>query len=58
MHHEPTSRRNIWGKGSRHDLLLSVIRAKTGTLVLPGIAHGLPDAFGEPFMKMFTWMQF
>ena len=24
-----------------------VIREKTGTLVAPGIAHGLPDAVGE-----------
>jgi hypothetical protein len=28
-------------------LVFGVIREKTGTLVAPGIAHGLPDAFGE-----------
>jgi membrane protease YdiL (CAAX protease family) len=37
-------------------LFFGVIREKTGTLVAPGIAHGLPDAVGEALMKMFTWM--
>ena len=34
-----------------------VIREKTGTLLAPSIAHGLPDAIGEPMMKMVDWMQ-
>ena len=33
------------------------IREKTGTILAPGIAHGLPDAIGEPMMKMVGWMQ-
>lgn len=33
-----------------------VIREKTGTLLAPGIAHGLPDALGEPIMKIFSWV--
>jgi membrane protease YdiL (CAAX protease family) len=36
-------------------LMLGVIREKTGTLLAPGIAHGLPDAVGEPLIKLFGW---
>ncbi len=38
-------------------LFFGFIREKTGTLLAPGIAHGLPDAVGEPMMKMVDWMQ-
>ena len=37
-------------------LFFGVIREKTGTLVAPGIAHGLPDAVGEALMKVLGWM--
>jgi len=37
-------------------LLLGAIREKTGTLLAPGIAHGLPDAVGEALVKLFGWM--
>jgi membrane protease YdiL (CAAX protease family) len=37
-------------------LFFGVIREKTGTLLAPGIAHGLPDAIGEALMKVFGWM--
>lgn len=37
-------------------LLFGVLREKTGTLVAPGIAHGLPDAVGEALMKVFGWL--
>jgi membrane protease YdiL (CAAX protease family) len=37
-------------------LFLGVIREKTGSLLAPGIAHGLPDAFGEGLKSLFTWM--
>lgn len=36
-------------------LFFGVIREKTGTLLAPAIAHGLPDAVGEPLIKMFGW---
>jgi uncharacterized protein len=36
-------------------LFLGVIREKTGTLLAPAIAHGLPDAVGEPLIKIFGW---
>jgi membrane protease YdiL (CAAX protease family) len=36
-------------------LFFGVLREKTGTLVAPGLAHGLLDALGEPLMKMFGW---
>jgi membrane protease YdiL (CAAX protease family) len=36
-------------------LFFGVLREKTGTLVTPGLAHGLLDALGEPLMKMFGW---
>ena len=34
-------------------LFFGVIREKTGTLVAPGIAHGLPDAVGEALKLIF-----
>jgi len=37
-------------------LFFGVLREKTGTLVAPGIAHGLADAVGEPFRVIFGWM--
>jgi membrane protease YdiL (CAAX protease family) len=37
-------------------LFYGVIREKTGTLLAPGIAHGLPDAIGEPMKFLFSWM--
>jgi len=37
-------------------LAFGVMREKTGTLVAPGIAHGLPDAVGEALAKIFGWM--
>ncbi len=37
---------------------LGIIREKTGTLLAPGIAHGLPDALGEPMMKIFGWVMY
>ena len=37
-------------------LFFGVIREKTGTLVAPSIAHGLPDAVGEALIKIFGWM--
>jgi membrane protease YdiL (CAAX protease family) len=36
-------------------LTFGTMREKTGTLLAPGIAHGLPDAVGEALMKMFGW---
>jgi len=33
-------------------LFFGVIREKTGTLLAPGIAHGLPDAVGEALKQM------
>jgi membrane protease YdiL (CAAX protease family) len=38
-------------------LFLGVIYEKTGTLLAPGIAHGLPDAVGEPLMLLFGWRE-
>lgn len=32
-----------------------IIREKTGTLLAPGIAHGLPDAIGEPLRILIGW---
>jgi membrane protease YdiL (CAAX protease family) len=32
-----------------------IIREKTGTLLAPGIAHGLPDAVGEPLRILMGW---
>lgn len=37
-------------------LLFGILREKTGSLVAPGIAHGLPDAVGEALAKVFGWM--
>lgn len=45
----------LWGNFLA-GLFFGVIREKTGTLIAPGIAHGLPDAVGEGLMKIFTWM--
>ena len=33
-----------------------IIREKTGTLLAPGIAHGLPDALGEPLRILMGWV--
>lgn len=48
-----------WGwalSSSVTGLFFGLIREKTGTLVAPGIAHGLPDAVGEALGKIFGWM--
>ncbi|KAA0271971.1 MAG: CPBP family intramembrane metalloprotease [Chloroflexi bacterium] len=48
-----------WGWGlftTFGGLLFGLIREKTGTLLAPGIAHGLPDAVGEALVKVFGWM--
>jgi membrane protease YdiL (CAAX protease family) len=37
-------------------LTFGAIRERTGTLLAPGIAHGLPDAVGEALMKLFGLM--
>ena len=37
-------------------LFFGVLREKTGTLLAPGIAHGLPDAIGEPLRMLFGWV--
>jgi len=37
-------------------LFFGVLREKTGTLVAPGLAHGLPDAVGEPLRLIFGLM--
>lgn len=37
-------------------LLFGILREKTGSLLAPGIAHGLPDAVGEALGKIFGWM--
>jgi membrane protease YdiL (CAAX protease family) len=37
-------------------LMFGAIREKTGTLLAPGIAHGLPDAVGEALTKILSWM--
>jgi membrane protease YdiL (CAAX protease family) len=37
-------------------LFFGILREKTGTLVAPGIAHGLPDAVGEALGRLFGWM--
>lgn len=37
-------------------LFFGILREKTGTLLAPGIAHGLPDAVGEALGKIFGWM--
>ncbi len=48
-----------WGwalSSSMAGLFFGMLREKTGTLVAPGIAHGLPDAVGEALGKIFGWM--
>jgi membrane protease YdiL (CAAX protease family) len=48
-----------WGWALRSSvaaLLFGVIREKTGTLVAPGLAHGLEDAVGQALNKIFGWM--
>jgi membrane protease YdiL (CAAX protease family) len=48
-----------WGWAIRSSvaaLLFGVIREKTGTLVAPGLAHGLEDAVGQALNKIFGWM--
>jgi CAAX protease family protein len=45
----------LWGNFLA-GLFFGVMREKTGTLLAPGIAHGLPDALGEGLMKVFDWM--
>jgi len=37
-------------------LMFGIIREKTGALVAPGIAHGLPDAVGEALGRLMEWM--
>lgn len=37
-------------------LLFGILREKTGSLLAPGIAHGLPDAVGEALGKIFGLM--
>jgi membrane protease YdiL (CAAX protease family) len=37
-------------------LLFGILREKTGSLLAPGIAHGLPDAVGEALARIFGWM--
>lgn len=37
-------------------LMFGVLREKTGTLLAPSLAHGLPDAVGEALAKIFGWM--
>jgi uncharacterized protein len=37
-------------------LFSGVIREKTGTLLAPGISHGLPDAVGEPMRILMGWV--
>jgi hypothetical protein len=37
-------------------LFSDVLHEVSGTLLAPGIAHGLADAVGEPFIKVFGWM--
>ncbi|RJP48941.1 MAG: CPBP family intramembrane metalloprotease [Anaerolineaceae bacterium] len=37
-------------------LFFGILREKTGSLVAPGIAHGLPDAVGEALGRLFGWM--
>lgn len=48
-----------WGwalSSSVAGLMFGVIREKTGTLLAPGIAHGLPDAVGEALARIFGWV--
>ncbi len=45
----------LWGN-LLAGLFFGVIREKTGSILAPAIAHGLPDAVGESLMKIFPWM--
>ncbi len=45
----------LWGN-LLAGLFFGVIREKSGTILAPAIAHGLPDAVGEGLMKIFPWM--
>ena len=48
-----------WGwalSSSAAGLFFGLICEKTGTLVAPCIAHGLPDAVGEALAKIFGWV--
>jgi hypothetical protein len=37
-------------------LFFGAHREKTGTLVAPGLGHGLPDAVGEALINIVGWM--
>ena len=37
-------------------LFFGVLRERSGTLLAPGIGHGLADAVGEQLIKIFGWM--
>jgi membrane protease YdiL (CAAX protease family) len=37
-------------------LMFGILREKTGSLLAPGIAHGLPDAVGEALGRILGWM--
>jgi membrane protease YdiL (CAAX protease family) len=37
-------------------LRFGILREETGSLLAPGIAHGLPDAVGEALGRIFGWM--
>jgi membrane protease YdiL (CAAX protease family) len=37
-------------------LMFGLLREKTGSLLAPGLAHGLPDAVGEALGRLFGWM--
>lgn len=37
-------------------LFFGILREKTGSLLAPGIAHGLPDAIGEALGILFGWV--
>ncbi len=45
----------LWGN-LLAGLFFGVIREKSGSILAPAIAHGLPDAVGESLMKIFPWM--
>ena len=36
-------------------LFFGVLRERTGSLIAPGLAHGLPDAVGEALAGIFDW---
>jgi hypothetical protein len=37
-------------------LMFGLLREKTGSLLAPGLAHGLPDAVGEALGKLWGWL--